>query len=71
MARKKELTSERRAEIVILRKTGKTYSKIAQFVGVSKNGVFTTLKRHSETGANIDRKRCGRPKKLLNEMTTG
>lgn len=32
-------------------------------MGISKNGVATTLKRHAETQSNVDRKRSVRPKK--------
>lgn len=63
MSKTKEISSEKRFEIVILRKMGKSISEIARMVGVSRNGVRTTLKRKSETGRNDDRKRLGRPRK--------
>lgn len=63
MARKAQISLTKRSQIEILRKAGKSMGQIAQIVGVSKNGVATTLKRLDETKSNNDRKRSGRPKK--------
>lgn len=63
MARKKEIPLEKRSQIVILRKVGKTMREIADIIGVSFSGVAKTLKRAAETNSNIDRPRSGRPKK--------
>lgn len=63
MARKAQISLEKRSQIEILRKTGKSIMQIAQIVGVSKNGVATTLKWLDETKSNDDRKRSGRTKK--------
>lgn len=63
MARKSQISIEKRSQINILRKVGKSIGEIAQIFGLSKNGVATTLKRHAETQSNVNRKRSGRPKK--------
>lgn len=64
MAKFKEIPLEKRAQIEILRSTGKTQREIARIVGVSKTGVVTTLNRIEQTESYIDKKRSGRPKKL-------
>lgn len=63
MAKQQQISLEKRSQIVILRRVGKSIREIADIVGVSKGGVEHTLKRSSETHSNIDRKRSGRPKK--------
>lgn len=63
MAKTKQIPLEKRAQIVILHKTGKSQVEIARILGVSRKGVQTTLNRHSETNSYSDRKRSGRPKK--------
>lgn len=63
MARGKQISIEKRAQIVILRKTGASLRNISKTVGVSVNGVKTTLNRHEETNSNADRIRAGRPRK--------
>lgn len=63
MARNAQISLAKRSQIEILRKTGKSMMQIAKIVGVSKNGVATTLKRLDETKSNDDRKRSGRPRK--------
>lgn len=63
MAPKAQISLEKRSQIEILRKVGKTMRQIADIVGVSKGGVENTLKRLDQTKSNIDRKRSGRPKK--------
>lgn len=66
MAKKKEISLEKRSQIEILRKIGTSMGKIAQIVGVSKNGVQTTLKRFADLKSHCDLKRSGRPKKTSN-----
>lgn len=63
MAKNKEISLEKRAQIEILRKVGNSIGKIAQIVGVSKNGVQTTLARFAQTKSHSDQKRSGRPRK--------
>lgn len=63
MAKTNEISTEKRAQIAILNKTGHSQRDIARLVGVSKTGVATTLSRFAETNSFEDRKRCGRPKK--------
>lgn len=63
MAKTKEISTEKRAQIVILHETGRSHREIARIIGVSKTGVATTLNRYAETNAFSDRKRSGRPKK--------
>lgn len=62
MARKRQLTIEERQTIITLKNVGLSYREIAKKVKVSVSTVFFTVKRHSETGGNSDRKRSGRPK---------
>lgn len=63
MAKKKEISIEKRAQVIILKKAGKTQREIAALVGISQKGVFSTLKRYTETGSNVDKNRSGRPRK--------
>lgn len=63
MAKFKEISLEKRAQIVILRKTGLKHREIADTVGVSKTGLATALARYEETKSNTNKKRCGRPRK--------
>lgn len=53
---------EERQTIVTLKNLGLSYREIASKVKVSVSSVSFTIKRHSETGENFDRKRSGRPK---------
>ena len=69
MAKFKEISLEKRAEIGILRSFCKSHREIARIVGVSKTGVVTTLNRVEETEMNKDKKRSGRPKKLQKRMS--
>lgn len=62
MARKKEISVEKRSQIVILQKTGKPYREIAKILKVSYGAVVNAINRFRETGKNIDRKRSGRPR---------
>ena len=62
MARSKEITPFKRAQIITLSRQGLSEREIAKKVNISKNGVHTTLKRHLETGSTEDKKRTGRPR---------
>ena len=62
MARSKEISVEKRSQIVILNQIGHSHREIVKIIGVSKKGVSTTLHRHSETQSYKDRKRSGQPK---------
>ena len=53
---------EERQTIITLKNVGLSYREIAKKVKVSVSTVSFTIKRKSETGANFDRKRSGRPK---------
>lgn len=68
MAPKKEIPVEKRAQIVILHKTGKSYSQIARILKVSKSAISKTLKRKRETGTNTNRKRPGCPRKTTKRI---
>ena len=62
MARAKELTSEKRAQIQILRQHGMKVKDIATSVGVTHSCVVKTLQRISETDGYLSRRRSGRPR---------
>lgn len=62
MAKTKQISLEKRAQIEILRKEGFSERKIAEKVGVSNKGVHYALHRQQETGSNVDRPRSGRKK---------
>ena len=63
MVKNKELSTEKRSNVVILHKIGKTYNEIAKILKISKGTVSKTLKRNRETGSNVNKKRSGRPRK--------
>lgn len=63
MTHKKQISIEKRSAICTLRNEGYSMSQIAQKVGVSKKGVYTTLDRSQKFGSLMDRKRSGRPRK--------
>ncbi|MDF4311521.1 helix-turn-helix domain-containing protein, partial [Vibrio parahaemolyticus] len=60
MARKPQLSKEKRIEIQVLKKEGYSTRQIAQKVKVSQSGVAKALKRYEETGSHEDRFRSGR-----------
>lgn len=68
MAKRKEISVEKRAQIVILQKTGKTYREIAKILKVSLGAVQNAIHRNRETGVNTDRKRSGRPRKTVQRV---
>uniref|UniRef100_A0A3B4FQA6 Transposase Tc1-like domain-containing protein n=1 Tax=Pundamilia nyererei TaxID=303518 RepID=A0A3B4FQA6_9CICH len=53
---------EERQTMITLKNVVLSYRGIKKKVKVSVSTVSLTIKRHSETGANSDRKRSGRPK---------
>lgn len=68
MAKQKEHPPEKRAQIIILKKQGYSYRKIAQILKVSLGAVQKAIERHRETGVNTDRKRSGRPRKTTQRI---
>lgn len=68
MAKSKEISLEKRAQIEILHKLGKSQREIGKIVNVSQKGVRTTLIRKQQTGSNSDRKRSGRPRKTTKRV---
>ena len=62
MARSKEISLETRQSVVVLQSEGYSMRAIAKKLKISLHGVHSCLARKAETGSNIDRKRCGRPK---------
>ena len=62
MVKRKEISVEKRAQIIILQKTGKNYREIAKILKISLCLVHTAI-RYRETGQNTNRKRSGRPRK--------
>jgi hypothetical protein len=62
MVRGTELSSECRAQAVILRKQGLTYQEIAQKLRVSLYAAYQACKRYRELGTYRSRKRSGRPR---------
>ncbi|MDF4304952.1 helix-turn-helix domain-containing protein, partial [Vibrio parahaemolyticus] len=60
MARKPQLSKEKRIEIQVLKKEGYSTRQIAQKVKVSQSGVAKALKRYEETGSHEDRFCSGR-----------
>lgn len=63
MAKTKPISKEQRAQIQILHEAGGSHREIARFMGVSKTGVVTTIKRYAETKSFDDRTRSGWPRK--------
>ena len=47
----REARHERRAQVIRLRRAGKTYDEIAEQTGLSRTGVFNICRRHAEGGA--------------------
>ncbi|KAL7849234.1 hypothetical protein SRHO_G00208570 [Serrasalmus rhombeus] len=62
MARKRELSSETRQSILVLRNEGYSMREIAKKLKISYNGVYYSLQRTAQTGSNQSRKRSGRPR---------
>lgn len=62
MGRVKELSTEKRAQIVILHRQNMSTRNIAEVIGSSQSSVVKTIKRHLELGSYRSRKRSGRPR---------
>ncbi|KAI5086166.1 hypothetical protein C0J45_24088, partial [Silurus meridionalis] len=62
MARKKQLSTEKRVAIITLRNEGQSVRKIGKTLKVSPSAVTKTIKRYKETGSHADRPRKGRPR---------
>ena len=63
MVKRKKISVEKRAQIIILQKTGKNYREIDKILKISLCSVHTAIRRYRETGQNTNRKRSGRPRK--------
>uniref|UniRef100_A0A3B1IXD5 Transposase Tc1-like domain-containing protein n=1 Tax=Astyanax mexicanus TaxID=7994 RepID=A0A3B1IXD5_ASTMX len=61
MARKRELSSETRQSILVLRNERYSMREIAKKLKISYNGVYYSLQRTAQTGSKQSRKRSGRP----------
>ena len=59
---KKELSSQTRQSILILRNEGYSMWEIAKKQKISYNGVYYSLQRTAQTGSNQNRKRSVRPR---------
>uniref|UniRef100_A0A3B4CHW9 Transposase Tc1-like domain-containing protein n=1 Tax=Pygocentrus nattereri TaxID=42514 RepID=A0A3B4CHW9_PYGNA len=62
MARKKQLSKEKRVAIITLRNEGQSVQKIGKTLKVSPSAVAKTIKRYKETGSHEDHPRKGRPR---------
>lgn len=68
MGKKKNISTEKRAQIVILKQTGKSYRDIARILQISKSAAQRAVVRFEDTGSNIDRKRPGQPRKTSKKI---
>ena len=68
MVKRKTISVEKRAQIIILQKTGKSYREIAKILKISLCSVHTAIRRYRETGQNTNRKRSGRPRKTYHRI---
>jgi transposase len=62
MYRNKELSSETRQSILVLRNDGYSMREISKKLKISYNAVYYSLHRTAQTGSNQIRKRSGRPR---------
>ena len=67
MAKRKELSVQKRAQIIILWQ-GNSYQDIAEILKVSLGAVQKAIARNRETGVNTDKKRSGRPRKTIQRV---
>ena len=56
MVKRKKISVEKRAQIIILQKTGKNYREIAKILKISLCLVHTAIRRYRETEQNTNRK---------------
>ena len=68
MVKRKELSVEKRAQIIISRQQGNSYRDIAEILKASLGAVQKAIARNRETGVNTDRKRSGRPRKTTQRV---
>jgi transposase len=61
MARNKDLSSETRQSILVLRNEDYSMREIYKKLKISYNAVYSSLHRTAQTGSNQNRKRRGRP----------
>ena len=59
MVKRKGISVEKWAQIIILQKTVKNYREIAKILKISLCSVHTAIRRYRETGQNTKRKRSG------------
>lgn len=62
MAKRKQISLEKRVEIISHHNRGDSIRDIAKRMKISYKGVQNTIKRYQSTGGYTDRKRSGRPK---------
>ena len=62
MARKKQLSKEKRVAIITIRNECQSVWKIGKTLKVSPSAVAKTIKRYKETGSHEDHPRKGRPR---------
>ena len=60
MVKRKKISVEKWAQIIILQKKGKNYREIAKLLKIYLCSVHTAIRRYWETGQNTNRKRSGR-----------
>lgn len=63
MAKTSEISAEKRSQIVILKKTGKSYAEIAKILKISRSGVQKCWQRFIQTRSNKNRSGRGRTRK--------
>lgn len=68
MVKGKQISVEKRAQVIILQKTGKNYREIANILKISLGSVHTAIVRYRETGQNNNRKGSGRPRKTTQRI---
>ena len=62
MGRGKELSSEIRAQAIILKKQGLNYREIKRKLNVSLCALHAAVKRYEETNKYVSRRRTGGPR---------
>ncbi|SPO20430.1 uncharacterized protein UTRI_10036 [Ustilago trichophora] len=63
MERRKELSTDQRAQITVLRGLGLSYNQIAGFIGCSKTTVYNTVRNFQQRSHHASAARSGRPPK--------
>lgn len=62
MPKNRELSIEKRAEIITLHREGYTGREISNKIKIPQATIAYTIRRHSKTGSNASKKRTGRPR---------